>query len=442
MDFIPNTNKDRKEMLKVIGVSSVHELFRDIPKTILLKKELKIPKSKSELELKKHMQELSKKNFVEGISFLGAGAYSHFIPSVVNHIIGKSEFYTAYTPYQPEISQGILQAIYEYQTMICELTGMDVANASLYDGASALAESSIMASNITKRNEIIISSTIHPEYKQVVETYCHFHNINIIEIDFSDGVTSIDKLKDKISSKTAAVLIQNPNFFGCLEDLTEIEKIAHEHKALLVVSVIAVTSLGILKSPGSLKADIVVGEGQSLGNPVSFGGPYLGIIATKHEFMRYIPGRLVGATVDTKGRRGFILTLQAREQHIRRERASSNICSNEALNALAATVYLSTLGKNLKQLAELCLQKANYLADKLKEAGFEILFDKPFYNEFVVKVKDAKKVNRELLKNNIIGGFDLSNYYPKLKNCLLFCVTELNTKEDIDKLIEVIKKCN
>lgn len=433
MDFIPNTDKDREEMLKTIGVSSVNELFKDIPEGLLLKENLKINESLSELEVRNKLKNLADKNKTELVSFLGAGSYNHFIPSVVNHIISRSEFYTAYTPYQPEISQGILQAIYEYQTMICELTGMDVANASMYDGASALAEACIMAVNITRRNQILMLKSVHPEYKDVVRTYCHAHDFELEEIEDKE-------INEKITEKTAALLVQNPNFFGSIEDLKEIEKLVHDKKALLVVSVVEPTSLGVLKSPGSLGADIVVGEGQSFGNAMNFGGPYLGIIAAKDKYKRNIPGRLVGGTVDAEGERGFILTLQTREQHIRREKASSNICSNEALCALAATVHLAALGKEgVKELAELNIQKSHYLADKLKEAGFELMFGKPFYNEFVVKFDDAKKINEKLLENNLIGGLELEKFYPEMKNCLLFCVTEVIKKEDMDKLVEILE---
>jgi len=432
MDFIPNTKQQQDEMLKFIGVSSVNDLFKDIPNEILLKNNLNLGKGLSELELKKKLSNLASKNKTNFISFLGAGSYNHFIPSIVNHIISRSEFYTAYTPYQPEISQGMLQAIYEYQTMIADLTGMDVANASMYDGASALAEACIMAASITKRNEILILNSVHPEYRQVVKTYCKAHSFNLIEIEEKD-------IGNRVTENTAALLIQNPDFFGCLHNLDEIENLVHENNALLVVSTIEITSLGLLKSPGSLGADIFVGEGQSLGNAMNFGGPYLGIIATKEKHKRNIPGRIVGRTVDVEGKPGFILTLQAREQHIRREKACSNICSNEALCALAATVHLSALGKQgIKDLAELNFHKAHYLAEKLKENDFEV-WDKLFYNEFVVKVEDAQKVSDKLLKNNILGGLDLGQFYPKLKNCLLFCVTEVITKKEMDKLVEVLK---
>ena len=422
MEFIPNTKQDREDMLKEINTKNVSELFKDIPDKVLLKDSLKIPSGLSEIEIKDLLNKISEMNNVGFSYFLGAGAYKHFIPSVVNHLVSRSEFYTAYTPYQPEISQGMLQAIYEYQTMICNLTGMEVANASMYDGASALAESCIMAANITKRNEILMSKAVHPDYRQVVETYCKAHGFSLVEIDFYGGITDIDILKENISEETAAFLVQSPNFFGCIEDLNEIEKIVHSNEALLNVCVVEATSLGILKSPGSFNADIFVGEGQSFGNPVNFGGPYLGIMATKQMYVRHLPGRIVGGIVDSEGERGYILNLQAREQHIRREKAASNICSNEALCALTATVYLSALGKNgLRKVSELCLQKAHYLADELGKIGIDIKFKSDFYNEFVVKVNDAKKVNLKLLDNGIVGGLELGKYYPALKNCLLFC---------------------
>jgi len=440
MDFIPNTDEDRKLMLKEIGIKKISDLFKDIPSKLLLKDSLRIPKGLSEIEVKELLRKISERNRVNFSYFLGAGSYKHFIPSVVNHIVSRSEFYTSYTPYQAEISQGMLQAIYEYQTMICELTGMDVSNASMYDGASALAESCIMAANITKRKEILISKTVHPHYRAVVKTYCKAHSLSFVEIDFNNGVTSVNKLNAKINDKTAAFLVQSPNFFGFIENLEEIERVVHSCGALFNVCVVEPTSLGILKSPGFFNADIFVGEGQSFGNSVNFGGPYLGIMATKQEYVRYLPGRIVGRTVDKDGEKGYILNLQAREQHIRREKASSNICSNEALNALAAAVYLAALGKvGLRKVGELCLQKAHYLVDELIKAGFEIKFNAPFYNEFVVKVDSAKKVNSELLNGGIVGGLELGKYYPELGDCLLFCVTELNKREEIDRLVEVLR---
>jgi glycine dehydrogenase subunit 1 len=438
MDFVPNTKKEQEGMLKDIGIPSTKELFEDIPEQIRIK-EINLAEGLSEVEVKNHLTELSNKN-KNMVCFLGAGSYNHFIPSIVRHITSRAEFYTAYTPYQPEISQGILQAIYEYQTMICELTGMDVANASMYDGASALAESCIMAANITRRKEVLVSKTIHPEYRETVKTYCNAHDFEYKEIDFDDGISDIERIKDKISDKTAAVLIQNPNFFGCIEKLKEIEGIVHKNNSIFVVCVVEPTSLGLLKSPGSLNVDIVVGEGQSFGNPMNFGGPYLGIIAAKKQYMRNIPGRIVGKTRDLDGNPGYMLTLQAREQHIRRDKASSNICSNEALCALAATVNLAALGKQgIKEISELCLQKAHYALEKLKENGCKPVFSQPFYNEFVVKVKDFDKMKQELQKNSILGGLNLGKFHDELKDCLLFCVTEMNTKEEIDRLVKIIK---
>ena len=462
MRFIPNTDQDRKEMLKFLGIKSIKELFKNIPEELLLKKNLKIPKGLSEIELVKEMRLLSEKNAdLEHYScFLGAGAYHHFIPAIIPHLTGRSEFYTSYTPYQSEASQGLLQTIYEFQTLICELTGMDVANASMYDGASALAEAMIMASHITGRKEVIISRTIHPEYREVVKTYAQAKNLKIIEVEYENGITSLEELQEKVSDKTAAVLIQNPNFFGSLENLKEIERIAHKNKALfssearkqgsrakreaplLVVAIVEPTSLGLLKPPGELGADIVVGEGQSFGNPISFGGPYLGFMATKDKYMRKLPGRLVGATTDSKGRRGYILTLQAREQHIRREKATSNICTNQALCALATTIYLVSLGKEgLRKVAELSTKKAHYAFEKIKEIdGFEEAFASPFYNEFIVERRDAKGVNRTLLKEKIIGPLELERYYPELKNHFLFCTTEMNSREEIDRLVDTLRK--
>ncbi len=444
MKYIPNTDQDREEMLEALGLKAIKELFQNIPEELLLKRNLKIPEGLSEIELVKEMRFLSEKNAdLEHYScFLGAGAYHHFIPAIIPHLAGRSEFYTSYTPYQPEASQGLLQTIYEFQTLICELTGMDVANASMYDGASALAEAMIMASYITGREEVIISRTIHPEYREVVKTYAWAKDLKIIEVGYENGITSLEELSKKVSNKTAAILIQNPNFFGSLEDLKEIERIAHKNKILLVVAIVEPTSLGLLKPPGEWGVDIVVGEGQSFGNPISFGGPYLGFMATKDKYMRKLPGRLVGATTDLEGRRGYILTLQAREQHIRRERATSNICTNEALCALAATIYLVSLGKEgLKRVAELSTQKAHYALEEIKKIeGFEEAFSSPFYNEFVVKCQDAKRMSQVFLKERIIGPLELERYYPELKNHLLFCTTEMNSREEIDRLVATLRK--
>ncbi len=437
MDFIPNTEKQREGMLKVIGVSRISELHNDVPEQIRLKTLLKLPEGMPEIELRKFMASLSNKNR-QLISFQGAGAYNHFVPAAVNHIISRPEFYTAYTPYQPEISQGILQAIFEYQTMICELTGMDVANASMYDGASAMAETAVICKAETEKREIVISRAVHPEYRETVKTYARANSMIVKEVDFHEGKTDIEKLKNELTENTAGVLVQSPNFFGLAEDLVEIGEISHEKKAVFVVAVAEPTSLGLLNSPGSLGADIVVGEGQGFGNAVNFGGPYLGIMAVKKDLMRRIPGRLVGETVDAEGKKGYLLTLQAREQHIRRERATSNICSNEALCALAATVYLSMLGRQLKKLAELNYHKAHYAYTKLKKAGAEVFGD-GFYNEFAVKITGLHKKFEAAVEKGIIPGVMLERFYPERKEHLLVCVTECITKKEIDQLVEALR---
>ncbi|MBU1705087.1 MAG: aminomethyl-transferring glycine dehydrogenase subunit GcvPA, partial [Nanoarchaeota archaeon] len=370
MNFIPSTEAEKKLLLKEIGIGSVNGLFKDIPQSVLVK-ELEISKPLTEMQVKDKLTSMSMKNNVCFKSFLGAGSYNHFIPSVVNHIVSRSEFYTAYTPYQPEISQGILQAIFEYQSMICSLTGQDVTNASMYDGASAMAEACIMASSISRKKEIVILKSVHPDYLKVVKTYCDAYSLDVKEVD-----------EVEFSSETAAVVVQSPDFFGRIHDCSKVKEKVGD--VLLVWGVVEPTSLFILKEPSL--ADIVVGEGHSFGNAMNFGGPYLGIMATKDRYKRLLPGRIVGQTVDTDGKTGYILTLQAREQHIRREKACSNICSNEALCALAATVYLSYLGKSGENLGDVCLQKAHYLYSKLLSKGFSPVFDAPFYNEFVVKV--------------------------------------------------------
>lgn len=446
MSYIPTTGEQQRQMLAEIGAVSIDELFADIPESVRLKKELDIPKAMSELELKAHMQDMAGKNISldKYTCFLGAGAYDHYIPSVVTNLLSRQEFYTAYTPYQPEISQGTLQAIFEYQTMICSLTGMDVSNASLYDGATALAEAASMACESTRRTEIIVVRSIHPESREVVSTYARFKGMTVSECGIKDGVADLKNLEELLNGNTAAVLVQSPNFFGAVENIREIAEIAHRNKSLLVVSCDPI-SLAILKAPGHLGADIVAGEGQVLGNPVSFGGPYLGFMAAKKDFTRRMPGRIVGETVDRNGKRGYVLTLQTREQHIRREKATSNICSNQALNALAATIYLSAMGKNgLKKAAELCLQKAHYAYNRLLETGcFSPAFESPFFKEFLLIYHgDVDKLNKHLLSRNIIGGFAAERYYPEFKGGYLVAVTEKRTKEDIDRFVsEVISAC-
>jgi glycine dehydrogenase subunit 1 len=433
MPYIPNTDKNREEMLKRIGVKSFEELIADIPEEIRRKAELKLPTALSEMEAVKELKTMAGQNQPASgaISFLGGGAYDHYIPAAIDHILLRSEFYTAYTPYQAEVSQGTLQAIWEFQSLICNLTGMDAANASMYDGATALAEAGILACNHTKKKQLIISKSVHPNYRQLLKTYAQGAGIEIVEIGYSNGVTDIGALKQAVGDKTAGVLVQHPNFFGCLEPVEEIGDIAHGSKALFVVSVDPI-SLGVLKPPADYGADIVTGEGQPLGMPTSLGGPYLGLFAIKKDYMRLMPGRLVGLTTDVKGREGAVLTLQAREQHIRREKATSNICSNEALCALAATVYLSLMGQSgLKQVAELCLQKSHYLAEKLRPA-----FAAPFFKEFVVKFDgNVPELLKKLEKDGIMGGTDLEKLYPELKGHLLIAVTEKRTRAELDLLV-------
>ena len=451
MNYISNTDEQRREMLDEISVDSFEELLRDIPEDLRNIK-LNLPEALSELELIKVLRELSEQNadLNHYTSYLGAGAYDHFIPSVVQTMISRGEFYTSYTPYQPEVSQGTLQAIYEYQSLICELTGMDVSNASLYDGASALGEAAILTLNATNRSEIVVSEAVHPEYRTVLKTYLRGLGATVHEIPYTeDGTTwftpvnpssDLEHLKDAVNENTAGVILQNPNFFGCIEQMSEVAEITHSNGALFVACVNPI-SLGVLKTPGEYGADLAVGEGQSLGNPISFGGPYLGFFATTQKLMRKLPGRIVGQTKDMKGQRGFVLTLQAREQHIRREKATSNICTNQALNALAACVYLSTMGKSgIREVAQLNLHKSHYAQERLCELdGFALKFSAPFFNEFLIQCKsDPNEINKKLIDKQIIGGLPVERFYPELKNCALFCVTEMRTKEEIDTLISTI----
>ncbi|MHB8918168.1 MAG: aminomethyl-transferring glycine dehydrogenase subunit GcvPA [Desulfocucumaceae bacterium] len=438
MRYVLNTADDRQEMMDRIGAGSMEELFGDVPDRVRLKQPLGLPNPMSEPELSRHLRELStvNRNLDEYACFLGAGAYDHYVPKIVEQLLLRSEFYTSYTPYQPEMSQGTLQAIFEYQSMVCALTGMEVANASMYDGASALAEAALMACEETKRNRVILSEAVHPEYRRTVRTYLRHRGIEVAQCPESDGVTDPGVLGSMVDGRTAAVIIQQPNFFGCLEQAPEIGEAARRSGALFVVCADPV-SLGILEAPGEYGADIVAGEGQSLGNHVSFGGPYLGFLACRQKMVRRMPGRLVGQTVDKTGRSGFVLTIQAREQHIRREKATSNICSNEALCALAATIHLSYLGsEGLRQVAGLCLQKAHYahgLISNLK--GVKSSFRAPFFKEFPVKLEeDPAAVNRRLFNDRIIGGLDLGRFYPKYSGHMLLCFTELRTREEIDRL--------
>lgn len=439
MNFVPNTDSQQERLLARIGVKSVEDLFADIPEEIRMQRPLAIRGGMSEQELVKHVKELANlnKTVEDYSSYLGAGAYEHFIPSFVDQLLLRSEFYTAYTPYQPEISQGTLQAIYEYQTLVCELTGMDVANASMYDGASALAEAALMTCDATRREKVLVLQTVHPEYRDVLKTYLPPRGVELIEIPYKDGVLDRSALEATLQEDIAGVLVQNPNFFGRIEMAEEIIELAHAKGALVVMAVNPV-SLGLLKSPGECGADIVVGEGQAFGNPLNFGGPYLGFLAVRDKFVRRMPGRIVGATTDKNGKKGYVLTLQAREQHIRREKATSNICSNEALCALAFTMHLSALGKTgVVELAYLNLQNAHYAAREItKIPGMRLAFAGPFFHEFVIETKlEPAKINALLLKDKIIGGLDLARFYPELDHHLLFCVTETKRKVDIDRLV-------
>jgi glycine dehydrogenase subunit 1 len=427
--YLPNTDTDRTAMLREIGVDSIEELFQDIPREFR-NVQFKLPPPLSELELKEEFRQLSNRNtnLEDYACFLGAGYYRHFIPSVVGHIISRSEFYTAYTPYQAEVSQGTLQTIYEFQSLVCQLTGMEVSNAGMYDGSTAAAEAALMACRVTKRDKVAVMSTIHPRYYEVVETYAKGHSIPLEKVESN---------LDGLPSDCACLIVPQPNFFGYFENMEACVQKAHDIGALLIIIVDPI-SLGMFKPPGDYGADIVVAEGQALGNPLSFGGPGVGIFACRKEYLRQMPGRIVGKTVDVAGQTGYVLTLVTREQHIRRERATSNICTSEALVALATTVYLATMGKRgLRKVAELCYHKAHYAADAIsKLKGYSLVFPQPFFKEFVVHCPAKPHlINNTLFQESIIGGLDLSYI---LDNSMLLCVTEMNTKEEIDRLVEIL----
>ncbi len=429
--YLPNTDADRSAMLREIGVSTMDELFQDVPAK-LRNVQFKLPLPLSELELKEELRRLSNRNanLDEYACFLGAGYYRHFVPSVVGHITGRSEFYTAYTPYQAEVSQGTLQATYEYQSLVCQLTGMEVSNAGMYDGSTAAAEAALMACRITKRDKVAVLSTVNPRYREVIDTYVSGRDITLEQVT--------PKL-DGLPSGCACLIVQQPNFFGYFEDMGTYARKAHEIGALLIVIVDPI-SLGMFKPPGDYGADIVVAEGQALGNPISFGGPGLGIFTCRKEYLRQMPGRIVGRTVDVDGRPGYVLTMVTREQHIRRERATSNICTNEALVALATAVYLAALGKSgLRQVAELGYHKAHYAADAIgKLKGYSLVFPQPFFKEFVVRCPVAPhQINQVLFKQRIIGGLDLSHL---IDNSMLLCVTEMNTRQEIDRLVAILRE--
>jgi len=442
--YIPNTPEDQQAMLQAIGVGSLEDLFAMVPSELRLQAPLNLPPALGELELTAHLEELAAGGTGAGRAgcFLGGGAYDHFIPAVVDFVAGRSEFYTAYTPYQPEASQGSLQAFFEYQTLITQLTGMDVSNASLYDGGSAVAEAVMMAVAATRRSgRIVVAASVHPEYRQVLATYLAHLGVQLVTVPTPQGTLAPDELAKALTPDTACVLVQHPNFFGCLEEMDAIAGLTHEAGALLVAAVDPI-SLGLLKRPGQYGADIVVAEGQALGAPLAFGGPYLGILACREEFLRRMPGRLVGQTVDRRGRRCWVLTLQTREQHIRREKATSNICTNQGLLALRAAVYLAAMGpQGMREVAELCLQKARYAAESITAGGrFRPAFDRPTFKEFVVRSLDRPV--EELIaageQEDLLIGPPLGRWYPELADCLLVAVTEKRTKPQIDRLAGVL----
>ncbi len=445
MRYISNTPAQQKEMLRTIGAAGIEDLLSPIPPKARLSRPLNLPAGLAETDLVRHMRELASRNASadDFVCFLGGGVYDHYIPSPINHLISRGEFLTAYTPYQPEASQGTLRTIYEYQTMIAELTGMDVSNASIYDGASSLAEAVLMAHAATDgREQLVISRGVNPLYRQVVASYAEGPRLRIKEVPLGDGATDLAQLKKAVSDKTAAVVLQSPNFFGCLEDVQAAAEIAHAAKALCVVAVDPV-ALGLLAPPGALGADIVVGEGQGLGVPLSYGGPYLGFFATKTDLIRRMPGRLVGVTVDRDGKRGFVLTLQTREQHIRREKATSNICTNVALCALMATIHLALLGKQgLRKVGELALAKAHYAAESLsKIRGVRLRFAAPFFKEFVLQLpKSPERVVNRLVKERILAGVPLKPFDRSLKDCLLVAVTEKRTRQEIDAYVQALSQ--
>jgi len=443
MEFVPITTEDKQAMLRKIGVGSMEKLLECVPKSVP-RADLKMPAGLSEPELIRLAEELAARNVTtkSHVSFLGAGSYEHFISSVVRYIFSRGEFLTAYTPYQPEASQGTLQAMYEFQSLLCDLTGMDAANASLYEGGSALAEACILALRETERTKLVVARGVHPEHRQTLKTYLQQIGTEIVELEARDGVSDSKKAAAQIDSKTAAVVVQIPNAFGCIEPVRELEKLAHQNGALFIVAVNPI-SLGVLQSPGSYGADIVVGEGQSLGTDLLYGGPYLGLFACREKFIRKIPGRIVGMTRDAHGRRGFVLTLQTREQHIRRAKATSNICTNEAMMALAAAVYLGSLGKEgFRDVAVQNLRKAHHCFDRVtKIPGIRPLFQAPFFNEFAVSLPvDPEEVNRRLMKAGFLGGFPLKRWDPQLADGYLIAVTEARSKEQIDRFAAALQE--
>ena len=443
MGYSVHSDSDRKAMLEAAGIKSSDGLFEFIPQKIR-DPEIGLERPLSEKLLKEKLLETGMKNKVLGTfsSFIGGGAYNHHIPAAVKAVTGISQFYTAYTPYQAEISQGTLQYIFEFQSLICRLTGMDVANASMYDGASSLAEAVLMANRINGRKKTVLSAAVNPQYRQTCRTYCYGQDIEVIEAGFNDGKTDIEELARNIDDTVSSVVLQNPNFFGCFEDVYMMGEIMEKYPECIFIVVINPLSIGLINSPSDYGAGVVVGEGQVFGNPLSFGGPYLGFFATKQKYLRQVPGRIVGRTVDTAGNIAYTLTFQAREQHIRKTRATSNICTNHSLNALAATVYLSVIGETgLKDIANICLQRAHYLSDNIKSMDkFDLKFSQDFFNEFVITSRiDMKKVISRLREEKILPGISLGKYYPELDDCILVTVTEMNSIKSIDRYVETLK---
>ncbi|HKV42996.1 MAG TPA: aminomethyl-transferring glycine dehydrogenase subunit GcvPA [Blastocatellia bacterium] len=440
MRYIPNSPDERLGMLREIGCEVIEDLFGQVPNELRLNGPIGIGHPVSEPELLEYFRELSERNRADYASFAGGGAYSHFIPVIIDSLVSRSEFLTAYTPYQPEVSQGTLQYIFEFQTMICQLTGMEVANASLYDGSTSLAEAVLMADRVTRRSKYVIAETVHPQYREVVSAYTKSLGV---KVDFAraNQTGRIDMNLLHLDKETAAVVVQSPNFFGCIEDLPLLADAAHQCGALLIVAITEPMSLGLLKAPGACGADIVVGEGQSFGIPVSFGGPYLGLFATLEKYIRQMPGRLAGEAYDQMGRRGFVLTLSTREQHIRREKATSNICTNQGLYALMATIYLATMGRcGIQEVARQNLQKAHYAAARISELeGFERLYSAPFFNEFVVRTpRRASEIRDLLINQKIVAGIPLDQFYPDMYDSLLITVTETSKRASIDRLAALL----
>jgi len=438
--YIPFVESERQEMLKEIGVNSIDELFSDVPQELQVKS-LNIPKGKSEIEVERGIKSLARKNRTDLVCFLGGGFYDHYTPAAIDAILSRGEFLTAYTPYQPEVAQGTLQTAFEFQSGICRLTEMEVANASLYDGGTAIYEAAMMAARVTRRNKILVDCGVNPIYRKMLESYTLNLDMQFECVNTSGGTIDRENFLKKLDNSVAGIVIQNPNFFGCIEDLTDIIDAAHNVGALAVMSVYPI-SLGILKTPGAMGADIVVGEGQSLGLPLSFGGPYVGFMATRKKYVRKMPGRIIGMTRDEKNRKGFVLTLQAREQHIRREKATSNICSNENLCALASAIYLSLMGKEgFKEVAELCADNASYAYYKLLEIpNVSRTFKSTFFNEFCITLPyDAKDIIGELIDKGFAAGFPVGRYYEGMENVALISVTEMRTKEEIDNLAAALE---